>query len=83
MVQSGAEKAEAGNMRNDGFGIGQPAANAEAETPPTEATIRRLASGPGRWLLRALSTRTPDLRGFSDAQLRDIGLTRADVEAFR
>jgi uncharacterized protein YjiS (DUF1127 family) len=70
-------------MRYDAPGLGQPAANADAATPPTETTLRRLASGPGRWLMQALSTRTPDLREFSDAQLRDIGLTRADVESFR
>ena len=70
-------------MRNDAFGIGQPAANADRAAPPTETTLRRLASGPGRWLLQALSTRKPDLREFSDAQLRDLGLTRGDVESFR
>ena len=32
-------------MRNDALGIGQPAANATT-TPPTETTLRRLASGP-------------------------------------
>ncbi len=67
-------------MRNDVLGIGQPAANADAAT---ETTLSRLASGPGRWLLQAMSTRKPDLREFSDAQLRDLGLTRVDVEAFR
>jgi uncharacterized protein YjiS (DUF1127 family) len=80
MVRIGVEKAEAGTMRNETLGIGQPAANADAAT---ERTLRRLASGPGRWLLQALSTRKPDLRDFSDAQLRDIGLTRTDVETFR
>ena len=72
-------------MRNDALGIGQPtgtsqpAAKADAAT---ETTLRRLASGPGKWLLRALCTRTPDLSTFSDAQLRDIGLTRVDVDRF-
>jgi uncharacterized protein YjiS (DUF1127 family) len=70
-------------MRHDALGIGQPAVNAATTTPPTETTLRRLASGPGRWLLQALSTRKPDLREFSDAQLRDLGLTRVDVESFR
>jgi uncharacterized protein YjiS (DUF1127 family) len=70
-------------MRNDALGLGQPAATADAATEAAETTLRRLAGGPGRWLLQALSTRRPDLREFSDAQLRDIGLTRADVDSFR
>lgn len=70
-------------MRTDALGIGQPAANADTATEPSETTLRRLARGPGRWLLQALRTRQPDLREFSDAQLRDLGLTRVDVETFR
>jgi uncharacterized protein YjiS (DUF1127 family) len=83
MARIGSEEAEAGTMRNDAFGIGQPAATADGETPRSATMLRRLAGGAGPWLRRALRTRKPDLSEFSDAQLRDIGLTRADVEPFR
>lgn len=69
-------------MRNDALGIGQPAANADRAAPPARTMLRRLSISAGRRLLRALGSRNPDLREFSDAQLRDIGLTRVDVERF-
>ena len=44
------------------------------------AVVRRSAVRVGRWVLRNWRDRQPDLNGFSDAQLRDIGLSRIDVE---
>jgi uncharacterized protein YjiS (DUF1127 family) len=82
-VRIGAEQAEAGTMLNDTLGIGQPAANADTAARPSETMLRRMPSSAGRWFLRALSRRNPDLSTFSDAQLRDIGLTRLDVDPFR
>ena len=40
--------------------------------------FRRIIAG----MISRLANRRPDLRDFSAAQLRDIGLTRHDVERF-
>ena len=48
--------------------------------PGAAAVVRRSAIRVGRWVLRSWRNRQPDLNGFSDAQLRDIGLSRIDVE---
>jgi uncharacterized protein YjiS (DUF1127 family) len=50
---------------------------------PIEMSLRRIAGGAGRWLLQALCSPRTDLSEFSDGQLRDIGLTRVDVDPFR
>jgi uncharacterized protein YjiS (DUF1127 family) len=52
----------------------------ETATARAWARLGRLARGTGRRLLSALSSPRIDLNAFSDAQLRDIGLSRIDVE---
>ena len=49
-------------------------------TPGAGAVVRRSAVRAARWVLSSWRNRQPDLNGFSDAQLRDIGLSRIDVE---
>jgi uncharacterized protein YjiS (DUF1127 family) len=63
-------------MRHERFEkiFGEIARVAEPATP----WPNRLAG----WLADRLAPRRADLRDFSDAQLRDIGLSRSDIERF-
>ena len=51
------------------------------EKPITDTPERR-PSPLRRLIARLVTGRRPDLRDFSDAQLRDIGLSRNDIERF-
>jgi uncharacterized protein YjiS (DUF1127 family) len=52
-----------------------------AEKPVADAEERR-PSPLRRLIARLVAGRRPDLRNFSDVQLRDIGLSRNDIERF-
>ena len=69
-------------MRHERFvRIAEPERIATAECQRRPA-LRTFAAWLGRRIARALVNDRPHLGDFSDAQLRDIGLTRNDIERF-
>lgn len=52
----------------------------EGDRSGVGGVVRRIADRVGRWAVRPRNISHPDLSEFSDAQLRDIGLSRIDVE---
>ena len=57
----------------------EPVATVECQRRPA---LHTFAAWLGRRIAGAFIKDRPDLRDFSDSQLRDIGLTRNDIERF-
>jgi uncharacterized protein YjiS (DUF1127 family) len=67
-------------MRAEALEIPRSKLSPEAATTGAWAALCRFARATGQRLQSALSSPRIDLNEFPDAQLRDIGLSRTDVE---